>query len=160
MREPSSRGHASLRNAAGSSSPVLWPLVLLLLAFLPAGMTAAQPAPAEQSSADQRLVGTTEGAVFSGAVLMDSSGKQQFFRVNELLPDGSRLIKVKSESILVRRPDGRTYEVFVFRELRAAVPSSGSNPAVAPRDSDERDASEPRRPPRRHVPSARETGEQ
>lgn len=128
-----------------------------LLVTLPASAQSALPA---TSAADHRLVGTIEGSGFAGAVLLDPSGDQQFFRINETLPDGSRLIKVRKESILVKRPDGMTYEVFVYRELRAAVPSSALTPSVAPRDRDERDPSERRRPPRRHVPSSKETGEE
>lgn len=149
------RMYAALR-AVPRPPAVLTSLVLVVLTaavFLPRQAPAQPAAPA---STDHRLVGTVEGTVFSGAVFIDPAGQQQFYRINETLPDGSRLIAVRQESVLVRRQDGMTYEVFIYRELRTAVPASPS-PSVVPRERDERGEPERRQPPRRFRSSAEET---
>jgi len=52
------------------------------------------------------LIGTIEGELFSGAVLDSPAFPQAFYRLNEKLPDGSRLIKVKRSSVSLKRADG------------------------------------------------------
>lgn len=85
-------------------------LVLIVLVLLPALFTA--PSAYAQDAAPYRLVGTIEGQDFAGAVFDDSSG-QKFYRLGEPMPDGSRIIKVESGSIVLKRSDGSRYELFV-----------------------------------------------
>jgi general secretion pathway protein C len=61
------------------------------------------PVAAETTS--YKLIGTVEGAAFSGAVLEDSTG-QAFYRINQKLPDGSAIVKVMREKVALKRPDG------------------------------------------------------
>ena len=156
------RGRSPERNHTGRTAhgPVAAVLSGVLIAIvLSAGLLVPRQAPAQPAapaSADHRLVGTVEGSAFSGAVFIDPAGQQQFYRINETLPDGSRLVNGRQESVLVKRPDGMTYEVFIYRELRTAVPASPA-PSIEPRDRERRDDPERRRPPRRFRRSAEET---
>ena len=61
------------------------------------------PAAAETTS--YKLIGTVEGAAFSGAVLEDSTG-QAFYRINQKLPDGSAIVKVMLDKVSLKRSDG------------------------------------------------------
>ena len=61
------------------------------------------PAAAETTS--YKLIGTVEGAVFSGAVLEDSTG-QAFYRINQKLPDGSAIVQVLRDKVALKRSDG------------------------------------------------------
>jgi len=61
------------------------------------------PAAAETTS--YKLIGTVEGAAFSGAVLEDSTG-QAFYRINQKLPDGSAIVQVMRNKVSLKRSDG------------------------------------------------------
>jgi hypothetical protein len=76
-----------------------------------------------------RLVGTLEGAPFSGAVFDDGSGVQTFYRLHELLPDGSKIVKVGNSSIEVKKPDGAVYELFTTGNANAVPAPSALSPA-------------------------------
>jgi hypothetical protein len=104
--------------------PVLFAALFVLFAFLFAGHSLAQaPAAAQPASpSGLRLVGTVEGAPFSGAVLDDGTGTQTFYGLHDALPDGSRIIKVHGDSILLKQPDGTVYELFIAQNIRTAVP--------------------------------------
>jgi hypothetical protein len=58
----------------------------------------------------------------SGAVLEDASGMQTFYRLHEPLPDGSQCIKVRSDHVVLKLPDGIVYEVYISQNSRAGVP--------------------------------------
>lgn len=73
--------------------------------------------PAAVESSMYRLVGTIEGASFSGAVLEDASG-QAFYRINQKLPDGSQIIKVQRDKIVLRRADSSTTEIQVVDDTK------------------------------------------
>jgi general secretion pathway protein C len=73
-------------------------------------------APTAETSA-YKLIGTVEGDAFSGAVLEDATG-QAFYRIHEKLPDGSRIVKVQHDSVLIRRADGGTTELQVVDETK------------------------------------------
>jgi general secretion pathway protein C len=73
--------------------------------------------PAAVESSVYRLIGTIEGASFSGAVLEDASG-QAFYRINQKLPDGSQIIKVQRDKIVLRRADGSTTEIQVVDDTK------------------------------------------
>jgi general secretion pathway protein C len=73
--------------------------------------------PAAAESSMYRLIGTIEGASFSGAVLEDASG-QAFYRINQKLPDGSQIIKVQRDKIVLRRADSSTTEIQVVDDTK------------------------------------------
>ncbi len=81
--------------------------------------------PAVESSV-YRLIGTVEGDSFSGAVLEDSSG-QAFYRINQKLSDGSQIIKVQRDKIILRRADSSTTELQVVDDTKIV---NVSKPAV------------------------------
>ena len=68
--------------------------------------------PATATATSYKLIGTVEGAAFSGAVLEDSAG-QAFYRINQKLPDGSTIVKVMRNKISLKRPDGVTVNLEV-----------------------------------------------
>ena len=108
----------------------------------------AQPLSAGQaaSSAGSRLVGTVEGGPFSGAVFDDGTGVQVFYRLHDQLPDGSRLLKVRSKSIVVKKTDGALYEIFTTTGANStvtAMPSPSVTPSE-PRESMPNSATKPR----------------
>ena len=73
-----------------------------------AGGTASQP------SSVYRLIGTVEGEMFSGAVLQDEEGTQNFYRIRTKLPDGSRIVKVRRDTIILKKPGGERVELKVI----------------------------------------------
>jgi general secretion pathway protein C len=73
--------------------------------------------PAAVSSSVYRLIGTIEGVSFSGAVLEDASG-QAFYRINQKLPDGSQIIKVQRDKIVLQRADSSTTEIQVVDDTK------------------------------------------
>jgi len=66
-------------------------------------------APVVESSV-YKLIGTVEGEDFAGAVLEDSTG-QAFYRRDEKLPDGSRIVKVQRDKVTIKKADGGITEV-------------------------------------------------
>ncbi len=68
-------------------------------------------------SSSYRLIGTIEGEMFAGAVIEDSSG-QAFYRINQKLPDGSQIVKVRKDRITVQRADGSTTEIQVIDDTK------------------------------------------
>ena len=103
--------------------PVLVAALLVLFAIFIAGLSVAQAPVAAQpaSPSGLRLVGTVESATFSGAVLDDGKGIQTFYGLLDALPDGSRIIKVRSDSILLKQSDGSLYDLFIIGGTRQAV---------------------------------------
>lgn len=81
-------------------------------------------------SSAYRLVGTIEGKAFTGAVLDDTTGKQSFYRLRELLPDGSLLVSVRAKSITVKSADGTLSEVYVSAGAQSASVATPAAPAV------------------------------
>jgi hypothetical protein len=49
-------------------------------------------------------------------------GCSPFYRLHEPLPDGSQCIKVRSDHLLLKRPDGSLYEVYISQNARAGAP--------------------------------------
>jgi hypothetical protein len=74
------------------------------------------PAPASSS---YRLVGTLESGGFAGAVFDDGAGVQTFYRIGQKLPDDSQLVQVRSDRVLVKRPDGTLNELFTADDAKA-----------------------------------------
>jgi general secretion pathway protein C len=89
------------------------------------GKAPSSSGPAAESSV-YRLIGTIEGASFSGAVLEDASG-QAFYRIDKKLPDGSQIIKVQKDKIILRRSDSSTTELQVVDDTKIV---NVSKPAV------------------------------
>ena len=83
------------------------------------------------AQADYRLIGTIEGKGFTGAVLDDSTGVQTLYRLHERLPDGSQIVKVRSDSISLKRSDGTPYELFIVHDAKPSSPQ-GRTGAVPP----------------------------
>ena len=78
------------------------------------------------------LIGTIEGEQFAGAVLDSPANPQAFYRINEKLPDGSRIIKVKRDSVSLKRADGSVTEIQILDDTKIvmATPSAEASPGV------------------------------
>lgn len=72
------------------------------------------------------LIGTVEGESFAGAVLQDAAGAQVFYRLNEKLPDDSRLIKVKRDRVTLKKPDGSTTDIQILDDAKIVSVGKGS----------------------------------
>jgi len=74
-----------------------------------------------------KLIGTVEGEAFAGAVLEDKSG-QAFYRINQKLPDGSDMVKIMRDKVIIRRPDGAIVNLEVVDDTKiVAVQQPGAN---------------------------------
>jgi general secretion pathway protein C len=85
---------------------------------------------AAESYTAYTLIGTIEGEYFSGAVLADATNQQAFYRLNQKLPDGSQIVKVKRDRVTIKRSDGSTVEIQIVDDTKIvnvakAVPGSG-----------------------------------
>ena len=94
------------------------------------GKGSSAAAPAAEVYTSYTLIGTIEGDVFSGAVLADTTNQQTFYRLNEKLPDGSKIVKVKRDAVTLKRADGSSVEVQIVDDTKIvnvakAVPGSG-----------------------------------
>jgi len=87
-------------------------LVFFLLLFLVDTMD-AQPAGPQSL----RLIGTIQSGNFTGAVFSDEKGEQSFFRVFATLPDGSQIVKVRSDSIALKGADGTSYDMYIAHDM-------------------------------------------
>lgn len=87
-----------------------------------------------QAQTAYRLIGIIESSNFTGAVIDDSAGSQLFYRLRERLPDGSQIVRVKSDSILLKRSDGTSYELFIIHDTKPssqhARPPVNASPPV------------------------------
>ena len=104
-----------------------------VLVFIDRAGAQSQPGGQTASPSVFRLVGTVEGGPFSGAVIDDGTGVQAFYRIHAQLPDGSQLLKVQKNSIIVKRDGGMRYEIFITRGANsaiAAMPSQSVTPAL------------------------------
>jgi hypothetical protein len=108
--------------------PAIIGLHIFLLLIL-AARAHAQPSTAPSGL---RLVGTVIAGGFTGAVLGDAKGEQTFFRLHESLPDGSQIVKVQRNHILVKRSDGAVYEIYIAHNTNAAVKQTGPPVVAAP----------------------------
>ncbi len=69
------------------------------------------------AAANYKLIGTIEGDSFAGAVLEDATG-QAFYRMQQKLPDGSRIVKVQRDRVTLRKADGGKVELQVVDETK------------------------------------------
>ncbi len=75
----------------------------------------SNPANAQVAPSGYSLVGTIKSGDFSGAVIIIAK-EQSFFRLNEKLPDGSLVVKVRDDSISLKGPDGTLYDMYISHE--------------------------------------------
>ncbi len=99
----------------------------LIAALLLSAATADSQSAGPQTA---KLIGTIQSDGFVGAVISDAKGEQIFYRLKEKLPDGSQIVKVRQDSILLKGADGTSYEIFVSHETTAAA-ASPTNPAAS-----------------------------
>jgi type II secretion system protein C len=85
--------------------------------------------PGAVASTTYKLIGTVAGRVFAGAVLEDGTG-QAFYQMDRKLPDGSVIIKVARNKIVLRRPDGTTVDVEVIEDAKIVSVRNSSGPGV------------------------------
>jgi hypothetical protein len=64
-----------------------------------------------------RLIGTIQSRNFIGAVFSDSKGEQSFYRVFDTLPDGSKIVTVRSDSISLKGSDGTSYDMYIAHDM-------------------------------------------
>lgn len=79
-----------------------------------------------------RLVGTVESEDFTGAVIIEADGKQTFYRLREILPDGAELVKVHSKSISLKGSDGSRYDMFITAAGKLETVSAPSASVFTP----------------------------
>lgn len=114
-------------------SAVLYVLAVLIVP----GMLSASPADSSgKAAASQRetgpdyatdkLVGTMQSSSLSGAVFENASGEQKFYQKDRAFSDGSRIIAVFDERIIVRTPAGSSLEYLV---TRGTPGRAGNNPS-------------------------------
>lgn len=107
----------------------LLPALLLSSTLFLVSTAGAQQAQGLDPSA-YRLVGTIMADGLIGAVLVDAKGEQTFYRLHDQLQDGSILVGVHSDSILVERGDKTVYEIFIAHDTKSAVPQVGPPPSA------------------------------
>jgi hypothetical protein len=118
------------RQSPGKIYPFLAIIGLhIFLSLILVARANAQPS-ADPSSL--RLIGTVMAGRFTGAVLGDAKGEQTFYRLYENLPDGSQLVKVQRDHILVKRSDGAVYEIYIAHDTNTAVLQSAPPVVAAP----------------------------
>lgn len=101
-------------------------VVILSSTVLPLAESASAqtgPGPEPAGSPDTySLVGTIGGA-FSGAVLSVGKGEQLFYRLYDTLPDGAKLVGVRTDSISVKGTDGTSRDVYISHETKPYSPA-------------------------------------
>lgn len=113
--------HAILKKRL--SGPVRVVLLVFPLLFI-------RPSPVlSGNDSSYRLIGTIKSRGFTGAVLDNGTGGQVFYRLREQLPDGSRIVKVENNTILLKRSDGSLHELFTVRITSRSSPGRGSSAA-------------------------------
>jgi len=94
------------------------------------GKAPSSGAAAAETYSAYTLIGTIEGDYFSGAVLADATNQQTFYRLDQRLPDGARIVKVKRDRVSIKRSDGVIVEIQLVDDTKIvniarAVPGSG-----------------------------------
>ncbi len=74
------------------------------------------------------LIGTIQSGDLTGAVIAVTKSEQSFFRKFEKLPDGSQIVEVRPDSIVVKRDDGTAYEMFVLHETKTVASAQPVQP--------------------------------
>ncbi len=76
---------------------------------------------AQEAQSGYSLIGTIQSDYLTGAVVAVAKDEQSFFRKFDKLPDGSQIVEVWSDSILLKRPDGTTYEMYILHETKTVA---------------------------------------
>ncbi len=108
------------------------PVIIGLYIFLSLILVARTNAQPSTDPSGLRLIGTVMAGGFTGAVLGDAKGEQTFYRLHESLPDGSQIVKVQRDHILVRQSDDAVYEIYISHDTNAAVKQTGPPVVAAP----------------------------
>jgi len=126
--------------------------LVLLLSGASDQAEAQAPSPASTAASSVfRLIGTIEGAHLSGAVIEDAAGVQTFYLLLERLPDDSKILKVRSDSVVIEQADGALAELIVSPgPARSAVPNR-----PVPSDPPARDIRPPEPVPGQNSPPKR-----
>ncbi len=74
------------------------------------------------------LNGTIQSSDLTGAILTVAKGEQTFFRKFDKLPDGSQIVGVHPDNIVIKRPDGTTYEMYVLHETKTVASVQPTQP--------------------------------
>jgi hypothetical protein len=75
---------------------------------------------------DSRLIGTIQSKNFIGAVFSDTKGEQSFYRLFDTMPDGSRIVAVRSDSISLKGESGTRYDIYVNHDMKTVGTASQS----------------------------------
>jgi len=78
-----------------------------------------------------RLIGTIQSKNFIGAVFSDSKGEQSFYRVFDTLPDGSKIVTVRSDSISLKGSDGTSYDMYIAHDMTMS-PATNTAASIRP----------------------------
>jgi hypothetical protein len=131
-------------------APLKWlflPCMLILIFFFDSSVVfSATTAIPNQGNSDEsppdystsRVVGAMKVGGSSVVVFENAKGEQATYRTGETFADGSKIVTVKDDSIIVKLSDGSKVEYFVTQNGagKAGTPSTGrpvtANPATAP----------------------------
>jgi len=95
---------------------------ILMTLFLGGSLLFSVPADGQVAGqSGYSLIGTIQGQDFSGAVISVAKGEQSFFRLGDVLPDGSRLVRVRPNTILLKGADGATYEMYILHDTKSVA---------------------------------------
>jgi type II secretory pathway component PulC len=112
-------------------SPAVPTLIVLLVFSATFLVKSANAQPSADPSA-YRLIGTVMAGALTGAVLGYEKGEQTFYRLNEALPDESKIVKVQSDSIQIKRSDGVIYEMYINHDMMVAAQQASPQVANPP----------------------------
>ncbi len=83
----------------------------------------------QEAQSGYNLIGTIQSGDLTGAVIAVSKSEQTFFRKFDKLPDGSQIIEVLPESIVLKRADGTKYEIYTLHETKTVASAQPPTPA-------------------------------
>jgi len=117
--------HIRLRSIKGKTVGMLLcsALAFTLLLFVVETVDAQAIGP--QAS---RLIGTIQSKKFIGAVFSDSKGEQSFYRMHDTLPDGSKIVAVRSDSISLKGTDGMSYDMYIAHDMTKSAIANTASP--------------------------------
>ena len=127
--------HCRNTSGVGRGKVLRTAIFMTVLAGTLFGDGAVAVAQIDASPSSFRLVGTIESGPFTGAVIDDTQNPQVFYRLSQRLPDGSQIVEVHGNYIVLKEQDGTRTELY-------ATPGAGgprvpvASPAAAPRRAD------------------------
>ncbi len=77
-----------------------------------------------------RLIGMIQSRNFTGIVMSDSKGAQSFYRVSDIMPDGSQIVQVRTDSISLKRTDGTLYDMYIAHDTKTVASAAPVKPDV------------------------------